>query len=98
MDKKRNRKDKDQSNRSHLQYRLFDHATTAEDRRVLKGQYQATKEIIDVTLRRVLEKELKASIEASEDPEKYKIANWRDHDADQFGYRRALRKILKLLP
>jgi hypothetical protein len=91
-------RDSHRSKEDRLSVRLIEHIRDPEKRREVMGQYSATKYILDETLRRVVQKKLDASIKASEDPEKYKSANWRDQDADQFGYRRALREILDLLP
>jgi hypothetical protein len=84
--------------RSRLNIRLFDKFKGDDDRHQAKERYIATKDILDETLRRILQQKLDASIEASEDPEKYKIPGWESLDQNELGYRRALREVLNLLP
>lgn len=85
-------------NRERVPLRLFEHIKDNDVRKTLKLQYLATKDILDQTIRRTVQKKIDASIAEEEDPKKYEIAAWRDRDADHIGYRRALREILKLLP
>ena len=81
-----------------LPVKLFDHVRDTEKRKEMQGQYEATKYILDETLRRVLTKKLAASIEEAENPDKYALADWQAKDENELGYRRAIREILKLLP
>lgn len=69
-----------------------------DERTKLKESYKGIKVILDPTLRRVLDHYIAESLLKTESPKTYDKPAWAEFQADQLGYRRALREVLALLP
>lgn len=78
--------------------RLFGHIKDQEERKEFRQTYASIRNITDQTLRRLVEQSIADSLRKTEDVESYEKLRWAEFQADQLGYRRALRELLSLLP
>ncbi len=74
------------------------HKKTPEERQVLKDYYESLHTVLDETLGKVVRAKVKESTTSSESKISYELEAWAPFQADQLGYRRALKEVLELLP
>jgi cell fate (sporulation/competence/biofilm development) regulator YlbF (YheA/YmcA/DUF963 family) len=78
--------------------KLFAHIRDPEQRESLINAYEGLQRILDESLRREINKMISESLDKSDKEDIYNSQNMLAYLADQAGYRRALKKVLTLLP
>lgn len=91
-------KARQESRHKGLNLKLFIYITDEVEKERAKHEWLGNAALFDKTLRKVLEQELKESYDAIDNERVYELPDRVGYLADQSGYRRAIKKVLSLLP